>query len=82
MYTYIVLSSWWGDVLLNVHVCIYTCIVYLFRCSVLLTAPRNADVPVHMNDGRGNVTVEFVPNEVGQSRDHITYHNAVLWQLL
>jgi len=32
----------------------------------VLTAPRNADVPVHQYEGRGNVNVEFVPNEVGE----------------
>ena len=31
-----------------------------------MTAPRNSDVPAHQYDGRGNVTVEFVPNEVGK----------------
>jgi len=35
------------------------------RC-VVLAAPRNADVPTHLYEGRGNVTVEFVPNEVGE----------------
>ena len=38
----------------------------LYRRGIVLTAPRNADVPVHLYEGRGNVTVEFVPNEVGE----------------
>jgi len=32
----------------------------------VLAAPRNADVPAHLYEGRGNVKVEFVPNEVGE----------------
>ena len=34
-------------------------------CAVL-SAPRNADVPAHLYEGRGNVTVEYVPNDVGE----------------
>jgi len=34
----------------------------------VLTAPRNADVPAHLYEGRGSVTAEFVPNEVGELR--------------
>ena len=45
------------------------------RCCIALTAPRNADVPVHMHEGRGTVTIEFVPNEVGELTvtSHIAY---------
>ena len=42
-------------------------VLYLDRCCcIALTAPRNADVPVHMYEGRGNVTVEYTPSEVGE----------------
>ena len=40
-----------------------------------LTAPRNADVPVHLYEGRGNVTVEFVPSEVGKQMMILTTVN-------
>jgi len=41
----------------------------------MLTAPRNAEVPVHLYEGRGgNVTAEFVPSEVGE---FCTCHNTV-----